>query len=219
MWMRTTGNYSTSKYYGGLFSTKAPCKMWCYNNVRMRQACKFELLLQDLTGDPAHSNMCPEIANLLSPTEANFHLLFFLISRWNSIPCFTSTQVLILSPATMWDLSFPPMRWFLENILLTALGLIFYSFSTSHLQFIQPFLMADLNFCTSPVMPLSTRSFLCILKYELVYRQQKMIALNLSSVFLLYQSRLSVVFLGALSQDLFSEQTSVPPEPSQLEHG
>lgn len=128
--------------------------------------------------------------------EANFYLLFSLISGWNWTPCFSSTHgALILSPVTVWKLPLSDIRWSPKNILLRALGLKFYSFSTSHLQFIQLFLMAELW--------ISVLTWSLPSQYTLVSLHPQIWTYYLHraeddhfefSVFLLLQPRFSIVF-------------------------
>lgn len=142
------------------------------------------------SADPAHTSTYPETGNLLSPKEANYHLLFFL-KKLDSLLYF-HTQVLMPSPTSVWKLSFPLIRWSPKNIFLIALGLKFYSFSASCLYSFNYFSWQTFTFPYQPLhIPLNT------LKYGLVYAEQKTITLNLSSVFLWYQPGLSIVFRGA----------------------
>lgn len=93
-----TGNYSTSKYDGCLFSMKAPCKIWWCINVTMRQPREHEFLLRDLSADPAHINTYPGTGNLHSQGSQLPPTIFPNIKMKLGSRLYFHSQVLILSP-------------------------------------------------------------------------------------------------------------------------
>lgn len=194
---------------------KAPCKIRCCFNISMCQPCKVCIPSTRPKWALSGAKYIPRDRNLLSLREANFHLLFFLIARWNWTPVllpltgFNSIFCHHLEPSLS---SYKMIPW---KHFTRSLGLTFYSFSTSDLQFIQLFLMAEFSISVT-----AGHSSLNTFKYGLVYIQQK-ITLNLNTVFLLLPPRLSIVLLGASLHDLFSGQMYVVCKPplSQLTHG